>query len=303
MGAARVGLIPVMLNATLTPAERDDLADDASPTVRVFTQPELHDLIETGDADRYRPVPADPPHALHVGHHRQAQGRHHRPVGRTHRATGLRGRGRASGTSTPTTCTWCARRCTTPSPSASPAARSWRAGRWPSSAASMRPPPSTPSGATDRRPRSSSRPTCTGYCRTPASARRAVRLAAPPRPRRGALSRHGQARHHGTSPARRRLGVLRLHRGPVLGVPTGGLARAPRHRRPGPPGPPPPHRPGRRRRPPTPEETRRAPSGATCPTSPASATGRTPRPRPPPGTGRRAPSATSAASMRTASST
>jgi len=48
MGAARVGLIPVMLNATLTPAERDDLADDAGPTVRVFTQPELHDLIETG---------------------------------------------------------------------------------------------------------------------------------------------------------------------------------------------------------------------------------------------------------------
>ena len=46
-----------------------------------------------------------------------------------------------------------------------------------------------------------------------------------------------------------------------------------------------------------------APSGATCPTSPASATGRTPRPRPPPGTGRPAPSATSATSIRTASST
>ena len=72
--------------------------------------------------------------------------------------------------------------------------------------------------------------------------RRAVRLAAPPGPRRGALSRHGQARHHGTSPARRRLGVLRLHRGPVLGVRTGGLARAPRHRRPGPSGPATPHR-------------------------------------------------------------
>jgi len=51
MGAARVGLIPVMLNATLTPAERDDLAADARPTVRVFTQPELHDLIEGTPTD------------------------------------------------------------------------------------------------------------------------------------------------------------------------------------------------------------------------------------------------------------
>ena len=41
LGAARIGLIPVMLNATLTPAERDDLAADARPTVRVFNQPEL----------------------------------------------------------------------------------------------------------------------------------------------------------------------------------------------------------------------------------------------------------------------
>ena len=45
LGAARIGLIPVMLNATLTPAERDDLAADARPTVKVFTQPELYDLI------------------------------------------------------------------------------------------------------------------------------------------------------------------------------------------------------------------------------------------------------------------
>jgi acyl-CoA synthetase (AMP-forming)/AMP-acid ligase II len=36
LGAARVGLIPVLLNATLTPAERDALADDAQPGVRVF---------------------------------------------------------------------------------------------------------------------------------------------------------------------------------------------------------------------------------------------------------------------------
>ena len=41
LGAARVGIIPVLLNATLTPAERDDLADDAQPAVRVFDEAAL----------------------------------------------------------------------------------------------------------------------------------------------------------------------------------------------------------------------------------------------------------------------
>ena len=75
MGAARAGLIPVMLNATLTPAERDDLAADARPTVCLFDQDELHGLIRAGAP------PPHPPHALHVGHDRQAQGRDHRPLG------------------------------------------------------------------------------------------------------------------------------------------------------------------------------------------------------------------------------
>jgi acyl-CoA synthetase (AMP-forming)/AMP-acid ligase II len=44
LGAARVGLIPVLLNATLTPSERDDLADDAEPTVRIFDAVELASL-------------------------------------------------------------------------------------------------------------------------------------------------------------------------------------------------------------------------------------------------------------------
>jgi long-chain acyl-CoA synthetase len=44
LGAARVGLIPVLLNATLTPAERDALADDAQPVVRVFDEGELSAL-------------------------------------------------------------------------------------------------------------------------------------------------------------------------------------------------------------------------------------------------------------------
>ena len=46
-----------------------------------------------------------------------------------------------------------------------------------------------------------------------------------------------------------------------------------------------------------------APSGATCRPSPASVIGTTPPPRPPPGEGRPAPSATSAASIPTTSST
>ena len=41
LGAARSGLIPVLLNATLTPAERDLLADDAQPAVRIFGPADL----------------------------------------------------------------------------------------------------------------------------------------------------------------------------------------------------------------------------------------------------------------------
>ena len=61
LGAARVGLIPVMLNATLTSIERDDLAEDARPTVRVFTQRDLHDLIETGPPTELAPYPLTRP--------------------------------------------------------------------------------------------------------------------------------------------------------------------------------------------------------------------------------------------------
>jgi long-chain acyl-CoA synthetase len=57
LGAARVGLIPVMLNATLTPAERDGLAEDSRPTVRVFAPADLYDLIHGG---RGRPAELAP---------------------------------------------------------------------------------------------------------------------------------------------------------------------------------------------------------------------------------------------------
>jgi acyl-CoA synthetase (AMP-forming)/AMP-acid ligase II len=61
LGAARIGLIPVMLNATLTSIEREDLAEDARPTVRVFTQRDLHDLIETGPPTELAPYPLTRP--------------------------------------------------------------------------------------------------------------------------------------------------------------------------------------------------------------------------------------------------
>jgi long-chain acyl-CoA synthetase len=58
LGAARVGLIPVLLNATLTPIERDELATDARPTVRVFTQADLAHLTDEGQS--VRPVDLAP---------------------------------------------------------------------------------------------------------------------------------------------------------------------------------------------------------------------------------------------------
>jgi len=61
LGAARIGLIPVMLNATLTSIERDDLAADARPSVRVFTQAELHDLIKEGRPTDLAPYPLTRP--------------------------------------------------------------------------------------------------------------------------------------------------------------------------------------------------------------------------------------------------
>ena len=46
LGSARVGIIPVLLNATLTPAERDVLAADSRPALRVFSPASLAALME-----------------------------------------------------------------------------------------------------------------------------------------------------------------------------------------------------------------------------------------------------------------
>jgi long-chain acyl-CoA synthetase len=57
LGATRVGLVPVLLNATLTPAERDRLADDARPALRVFSRAELARLV---DAESVEPAELAP---------------------------------------------------------------------------------------------------------------------------------------------------------------------------------------------------------------------------------------------------
>src|SRR5580692_2327388 len=51
LGAARVGLLPVLLNATLTDTERDLLAEDARPALRIFSAAELAGLAEGPPVD------------------------------------------------------------------------------------------------------------------------------------------------------------------------------------------------------------------------------------------------------------
>jgi acyl-CoA synthetase (AMP-forming)/AMP-acid ligase II len=51
LGAARVGVIPVLLNATLTAVERDALLADAQPTLSVLAEPELLALAEGRPTD------------------------------------------------------------------------------------------------------------------------------------------------------------------------------------------------------------------------------------------------------------
>jgi acyl-CoA synthetase (AMP-forming)/AMP-acid ligase II len=60
LGAARVGLLPVLLNATLTEAERDLLAQDAAPTVRVFDAAAMAALVD-GTPTELSPYPLTRP--------------------------------------------------------------------------------------------------------------------------------------------------------------------------------------------------------------------------------------------------
>ncbi|HXN59192.1 MAG TPA: AMP-binding protein, partial [Acidimicrobiales bacterium] len=60
LGAARVGLVPVLLNATLTDAERDRLADDAEPALRVLDGGALAALMD-GTPTELAPYPLTRP--------------------------------------------------------------------------------------------------------------------------------------------------------------------------------------------------------------------------------------------------
>jgi long-chain acyl-CoA synthetase len=51
LGAARVGVIPVLLNATLTEGERDSLMADAQPTLTVLAESELSALFDGSPAE------------------------------------------------------------------------------------------------------------------------------------------------------------------------------------------------------------------------------------------------------------
>ncbi len=60
LGAARVGLIPVLLNATLTETEREVLAQDADPVLRVFDRAALAALSD-GPPEELAPYPLTRP--------------------------------------------------------------------------------------------------------------------------------------------------------------------------------------------------------------------------------------------------
>ena len=105
LGALRVGIVPVLLNATLLDAERDLLVEDAAPgSGRDRRRRPGPPRPRAGDGAR--PSPAGPADALHVGHHRAGQGRvvgavgrgrGRRRPGRRGRPVGVRPRRRAPG--------------------------------------------------------------------------------------------------------------------------------------------------------------------------------------------------------------
>ena len=267
LGAARVGLIPVLLNATLTPAERDDLADDAAAG-----GPHLR-RRRAGRADGRRRAPRVElaPYPLTRPMH-YTSGTTGRPKGVT---TGLWDDATARAVYEDEAAVWhfdpsdlhlvCSPMYHTVSIRFS--TNTLLAGG--SLVILSRFDAETALDTLRRH-----RPTTAFLVPThlqrilqhPGLApRRGVRLVAAAGPRRRAVPRVGQAGDDGAGPSRRGLGVLRLDRGAVHGLPARRLARAPGHGRAGPPRAPPRHR-ARRRRPERGSSTRaagRAPSGAT----------------------------------------
>ena len=227
LGAARIGLIPVMLNATWTSTERDDLAADARPSIRVFTQAELHELREGHPTD-LAPYPLTRPMHYTSGATGRPKGRHHGTVGRRHGQAVVEDEAAVWHFDRKDLHMVCSPMYHTVSMRFA-AAHSWRAARWSSSAASMPPLPSRPCDATGPPRPSWCRRICSAFWQPDLEADEAfdsLRLLA----HAGAPCPTRSSGRHGASADRRRLGVLRLHRGPIHGVlprRTGSTAPAP----------------------------------------------------------------------------
>ena len=292
LGAARTGLIPVLLNATLTPAERDLLADDAEPALRIFDPADLAALSGGAPVD-LAPYPLTRP--MHY-----TSGTTGRPKGVT---TGIWDEATARQVFEDEASVWhfdpadlhmvC-------SPMYHSVSIRFAAGTLLSGGSLAilsrfeRPPRSTSSTATPDH----HLPRATHLQRIlqspelgPGETFDSLRLlvhAGAPCPESVKRARWTRVRAGAVWEFYGSTG------GAVHGVLARRMARAAGHRGPGPRRPPP------VRRRPVPAA---GSYGATCRTSPGSATGATTRPRSRPGAGPPAPSATSAGSIRTASCT
>ena len=213
LGAARVGLIPVLLNATLTPAERDHLAEDAQPTLRIFSAADLAGLADgAGPPAGLAPYPLTRP--MHY-----TSGTTGRPKGVT---TGIWDEATARAVFEDEAAVWHFDR------------RDLHAalGRLARRLAPLRrrdgprhPAPTPPDhGLLGPDPPAADPPV------PRLRRRRDLRLAPAPGPRRRALPGVAEAVRHGARAPRRAVGVLRLDGGPVHGLLARGVARAARHR-------------------------------------------------------------------------
>ena len=92
LGAARIGVIPVLLNATLTAEERDRLVVDARPSLQIFRPAELAALMDGPQAE-LSAYPLTRPMHYTSGTTEAAQGGHDRRLGRGNGEGRVRGRG------------------------------------------------------------------------------------------------------------------------------------------------------------------------------------------------------------------
>ena len=80
LGALRTGVVPVLLNATLLPHERQALIDDARPQLVITEAAQLEELAAVVPSTS--PIPAVAGDALHLGDHGPPERGVGRSVGR-----------------------------------------------------------------------------------------------------------------------------------------------------------------------------------------------------------------------------